>query len=192
MPAPTLARWALVGLLSLLLASTVGAVTTRAERERRRWGTQVPVLVTARAVDNGSPLRGAVRVTHFPEALVPADAFSSEDDLPAGATASGGRSAGEPVTRAGISTATASGPPRVAVPTPGPRPRLSIGDHVSIWATYDPSLAGTKPATTRIAAGATVVAIGDDDVVVAVSDESVGEVVEAAALATVTVVSERR
>lgn len=176
----------------MLLASTVTAMTSRAENDRRRWGRMVPVVVTARALPPGAELRGAVRVVQFPAAVAPADAISDIADLPAGSTVRTARSAGEPVTRAWLSSTSTSDRPLVAVPTPGPRPRLSAGDQVSIWATYDPSLAGTEPTTKKVADHAAVATSSEDAVVVEVDEERLEEVVEATALATITLVSEPR
>lgn len=187
-----LGRWAVVACLSSTLAFVVATSLARAERERERWGPTEPVLVTARPVAAGEPLAGAVEVRSWPRGLVPEGALRSPDELTAGAAATVDRAAGEPVTAASGGAGPGAALPEVAVPTPGVRPDLEVGDRVTLWATYDPSLAGARPTTRRIGGDARVASLTDDAVVVAVDTEQVREVVEAAALATVTVVSERR
>ncbi|MBX3312796.1 MAG: SAF domain-containing protein [Actinobacteria bacterium] len=186
-------RWAVVAVLSISLAAFVAAAVGRAERDRARWGAGEPVLVTTRPVRAGEPLADAVEVRRWPVGLVPDGALSSPAEMPVGATAPDDRAAGEPVTSATVRAASDGvARPEIAVPTPGVRPQLTVGDRVSLWATYEPSLAAGRPTTRRIDDDATVTAVQDDAVVVAVDADEVGEVVEATALATVTVVSERR
>ncbi len=109
-----------------------------------------------------------------------------------GAVVATDRAAIAEATTAAFATGSDGTRPLVAVPTPGVRPELAVGDPVSLWATYDPSLAAGRPSTARLDTEATVASVSDDAVVVAVEADQVGEVVEATALATVTVVSERR
>lgn len=187
-----LGRWALVVSLALLLAAVVDAALGDARQARRRWGDTVPVLVTTGPVGAGQPLAGAVTVVDWPVGLVPAGALRSPDALTEGALAAAPRAAGEPVTAAALAPVGDRARPLVAVPTPGARPDLSPGDRVAVWATYDPSLAGGRPTTSAVTDAAVVVSVREDAVVIAVDPGAVGAVVEATALATVTVVSERR
>lgn len=186
------ARWAAVVALATLLASIVGSAVADARQARRRWGDTVPVLVTARPVAAGQPLAGAVTVADWPAGLVPADALGSPDALGEGAVAIAPRGAGEPITATALAPAGDRARPLVAVPTTGARPDLATGDRVAVWATYDPSLAAGRRTTSPVTESATVVSVRDDAVVIAVDREDVAAVVEATALATVTVVSERR
>lgn len=189
----TVGRWAVVAVLSVSLITVVTTSLTRAERERARWGSSAPVLVTSRPVRAGESLDGVVEVRDWPAGLVPEGALTDRDELPAGAVSPTDRGAGEPITTATSGAAEEAGnQPQVAVPTPGVRPDLAIGDRVSLWATYDPALAGGRPTTRRIDDDARVTGVHDDAVVVAVDPGDVDEVVESAALATVTIVSERR
>jgi len=188
----TTARWLVVAALAAVLAVLVATAVGRAERARAEWGRRVPVVVTSAAIRPGDPLAGAVTLATWPAALAPDGALTSLDDLPDGATATAARAAGEPLTDAAIADPAHDRRPLVAVPTPGVRPELAVGDPVSLWATYDPSLAAGRATTARIDTEATVASLAEGAVVVAVEPERVGEVVEAASLATVTVVSERR
>lgn len=193
MPPRSGLRWSIVAMLTVALVVLTSGVLSRAETARRRWGTTVPVLVTSRPVPAGAPFTGSVEVRSYPRALVPDGALDDPDDIPKGAVATSPHPAGEALTRTAVAPGVqASGGPLVAVATTGARPRLKVGDRVSLWATYDPSLARGRATTSIVTAGATVVVTAADSIVVEVHAEDVRDVVEATALATVTVVSERR
>lgn len=185
-------RWLVVAGLAAALALVVSDAVLDAERARDAWGERVPVLVVSAPVRAGEPLADSVEIASWPAGLAPDSALSAAGELPEGALAAVDRASGEPVTPAALDTGPGSSRPLVAVATPGPRPELAVGDPVSLWATYDPSLAAGRPTTSRLDTEATVASLDDASVVVAVEPERVADVVEATALATVTVVSERR
>lgn len=188
----SLRRWLLVSALALTTAAVTGHVLSGAEAARRRWGETRPVLVVERALQAGDALAGAVAVARWPTSLVPDGAMADLGDLPDGAVTSGSASAGSPVTEAVVARTGVEGDGdrrRVALSAGPARLPLERSDRVDVWATADPSLTGGDLATRRVATGAVVTSAKADSVVVAVEPDEVADVVEAAALATVTLVA---
>ena len=162
-------RWAVVAALAVVSGLAVGGLVARAERDRARWGERVPVVVAVRPVAEGEPLAAAVRVASWPSGLVPDGAYPWPAALPEGAVATGPLARGAPITEAGtVAAGSRRSRPLVAVPTPGVRPTVRPGDRVSLWATYDPSLAGSQPSTRRVGGDAVVTSVDEGAVVVAV------------------------
>lgn len=181
-------RWLVVGVLAAATAGLTGQVLAGAESARRSWGQTLPVLVVDRAVETGEPLSAAVVEARWPKALVPAGAL---EELPDGARASGPLDPGSPVTDAVIAEVEPDGDGRrrMAIPLGPARLPLEAGDHVDVWATTDPSLAGGELTTRRVATDAEVTSTGQAAVVVAVQADEVAPLTEAVALATVTIVA---
>lgn len=184
-----LRRWLLVA----VLASTTTVITARvlagAEAARQQWGQTRSVLVVERRVAAGQALAAAVGETRWPLALIPDGALAH---LPAGAEAVGPLGPGTLITETLVAqpgSAGRTGRRRVALPTGAARLPLDQGDRVDVWATVDPSLAGGRLTTRRVAVDAVVTSAGSRSVVVAVTAHEAAEVAEAAALATVTIVA---
>ncbi len=183
-------RWAVVVALAALTAATTAHLVTGAESARRAWGRTRPVLVVDRPVGAGDPLADAVRTVRWPTALAPADTV---DHLPSGAEAAADVDRGLPLTTALVTAPGASradGRLRVALRRGDASLPVAAGDRVDVWATVDPSLSGGRPGTRAVAREALVTEASDDTVVVAVTPAEVGEVAEAAALATITLVGQ--
>ncbi len=189
----TLKRWILVGVLAVTAAGITGRVVDAAEATKARWGEMVPVLVASRAIEADGIVGDAVEVARWPRALVPREALSDPSQLPDDAVAAGPIAAGTPLSALDF-TQPEVGDRRwhvaVLVGT-APLP-VEAGDRVDLWATVDPSLAGGRSTTRRLAEGAVVVSASDASTVVAVTEDEVGDVAEATALATVTLVAHDR
>lgn len=178
---------ALAGLAALL----VGRIVASAESARNRWGDIVEVPVVGRAVAVDGELAPIVEMRSWPRSLVPDDVVAA-DELPDDARAAVPLEPGTPLTDSLLSVDPEQRRDHVAVRTaPGSLP-LRAGDRVSVWATFDPSLAGDGPTTRRIAANASVISSDEERSVVAVHPDDTARVVEALVLATVTLVSEPR
>lgn len=185
-----LRSWLLLAAGTVVVVAAVAHLVTGAEDTRRAWGRTRPVLVASRAVPLGAPLAGAVSTRRWPEALVPRGALRS---LPDGATAAGTLTAGVPVTEAALDhdAAKTGGPDRrlVALPTGDARLPLARGDRVDVWATFDPSLAGDRPTTRRVAIEAVVTSSSSRALVVGIRPAEVPDVAEATTTATITLVA---
>ena len=179
-------RWVLVGLLAAFTATFTGRVMAEAEASRHRWGDTRTVLVVDQAVERGQPIAGRYTVARWPVALVPEHAVSHVDPR---AIATGPLSVGSPLTDASVARPGVIGRRRVAVPVGQAPIPLEPGDVVDVWATTDPSLAGEHLTTRRLATSATVTSADHDSVVLAVRDDEVADVAEAAALSTITLVA---
>ncbi len=187
-------RWLLVVALAAATATLVAHSVSRGLEEKERWGSTRAVLVTTTPVDARHHLDGAVRVEEWPVALLPDDAVA---ELPAGARALAPLPRGLPLTEGAIRPDPLTGDEdggrtRVAVPLGPASMTLREGDVVDLWSTRDPSL--TEPAadrttrTHRVAVAAVVVGEASErSVTVAVRSGEAEDVVEALALATVTV-----
>lgn len=183
----------MVAVAAVTVGAVVGTTVSRAEQAHAAWGSTVPVVVATRSVRAGDRLAGAVTVTRWPRRLVPTGALQDPRDLPAGARAAGPVADGAPVVAAIVDRGPgADGRPRVAVPSGSVRLPLRPGDRVSVWATVDPSRSDGRGGTRSVTTGAVVVSSTAETTVLAVAPGDVPAVVEAAALATVTLVSERR
>lgn len=177
-------------IVAIATAALVAQVVVRAEQTRSRWGTRRAVLVVDQPVAAGQPVGDALRVEGWPAGLVPAGSFDQLDAVPDGATASGPLAPGLPLTDVAVTTAhDVAARPRVAVPAGLAVLPLSTGDTVEVWATAVGAGSTTGPTTRQVTGGATVVSTDDETVVLSVEAEDIGEVAEAAALATVTLVA---
>lgn len=183
-------RWALVLVVAIATAALVAQVVIRAEQTRNRWGHRQAVLVISEPLATGQPVGAALRVEHWPAGLVPTGAFDQLDSVPDGATAVGPLASGVPLTDMAVTgSPDVASRPRVAVPAGLAVLPLSTGDTVEVWATVVGSGAATEPTTRQVTTGADVVAADEETVVLSVDAEDIGEVAEAAALATVTLVA---
>ena len=191
---PALLRsWLLVAAGVILVAAAVGHLVAEARATTRRWGTTRAILVISRPVGAGADLATATEPARWPVALVPTDAVIQ---LPAGARAAGPLAVGTPVTKVAVASRSSaggalgpgSGRSTIAVALTPAHLTLTRGDTVEIWATYDPSLAGGRSATRRVAGDAVVVSSRDRAAVLAVRRADVGEVARATATATITLV----
>ncbi|CAN5902268.1 hypothetical protein BH23ACT2_BH23ACT2_25630 [soil metagenome] len=184
-----LRRWLLVAVLAASAGGLTGRVVADADAARRRWGETRTVLVADRPVEAGDPLDAAMVEARWPVALVPDDALGR---LPEGARAAAPLATGSPVTDvavAGGADGGGDGRQLLALP-PGLTPLpLAVGDRLDVWATVDASLADGTLSTRQVVTGATVVSADDAAVVVAVEPDSVAELTEAVALATLTLVA---
>lgn len=172
---------------ALLTSSVIGA----ANEARARWDETRPVVITTADLDRGEPLAGSLAIAEWPTALTPEGAAESLEVIDPGARATGPMATGTPLTSVGAS-APGDDPSddlrRVAVPHGlAPLP-VEPGDRVEVWATYDPSLAGSALSTRLVADVAEVVEVDDQVAVVAVEPGDAAAVTEAVALATVTLV----
>lgn len=186
-----LRRWLLVLALAATASLTTSSIISAADEARDRWDTTRPVVVTTSPLQRGDTLSGSLAVAEWPAALAPDGAVSSLADVGDDARAAGPMAAGAPVTGAGTvrsGTTEADDLRRVAIAHgPAPLP-VRAGDRVDVWATYDPSLAGSGLQTRRVASGAEVVTVDDRVTVVAVETDDAASVTEAVALATVVLV----
>lgn len=179
-------RWVLVGLLAVFTATLTGRVMAAAETSRHRWGDTRAVLVLDHDIARGDAVSGRFTAARWPVALVPEGALTHVDRR---AIATGPMRVGAPLTDASVAEPGIIGRRRVAVPVGQAPIPLEPGDVVDVWATTDPSLAGARLTTRRLATSATVTSTGHDSVVVAVRDDEVADVAEGAALATITLVA---
>lgn len=167
-----LAYWSLTALVAAGVGATVYGVAASAEATRAQFGTMVPALVAARAIEPGEALGSAnTRVRELPAAAVASGTLSS---LPAGAVASAAIAEGEPigalrVGRGGdgpVAALLPDGTRGIAVPTDEAGLPLRTGDRVDVVAAI---AAGTGGEARTVASGALVVHVGAKAVVVAVS-----------------------
>ena len=164
-------HWLLIGLAAVLTGVFVYSRAAGAEDARQRWGTARPVIVAVRDLPAGHRLEpGDVRRQSWPAALVPSGALSSLDDP---VVVAAPVVAGEPVVRsrlwrarAGPIAATlAPGRRAVTLPVSDAPPPVVVGDQVDLVA------AGGALAAQVVARGASVVAVRQGAVVVAVSTD---------------------
>lgn len=178
-------RWLVAGALALAVAMATSHLLSTAAAARHRWGDTRTVLVTRHPVKAGDGLTGATEKMQWPIALIPEGTLTR---LPTDARSVGALAGGMPITEAALVRAGGGGRDRkrIAVATNNARLPLRPGDRVDVWATVDPSLAGTDLTTRRIAVAALVTSATPRTVVVAVRAREVPGVAEAVALATVT------
>ena len=186
----TARRWVVVVVAATVLAVVVGRSVARAEAARSRWSDAAPVLVVTKAVPVDGPLAPAVAVARWPADLIPAGALTDPVDLPADARAAGALGPGMPVTASALRSAPEDRRQEVGVPIGPTSLPVSVGATVSVWATWDPSLAAGASRTEAVCDDATVVRVEEQVVVIAVRSDDVAGVVDATALATVTLVAE--
>jgi pilus assembly protein CpaB len=179
-------RWIVVAAAAAGAAAQAAAVAADAEAARAAWGDTLEVVVAVRDLPAGRRLAtGDVRVEARPVAVIPAEAVRA---IPAGATLRALVVAGEvlvdsrvaPAGLSGVAALVPEGWRAVAVPTSGagfgsPAPPLHVGDRVDLVA---PDV---------VAAGALVVAVGDDAVTVAVPARDAPAVAEIVATMLVTI-----
>ena len=186
-----LRRWLLVLILATVAASVTYSAITAADEARARWDDTRPVVVTTSSLQLGDPLSGSLEVTEWPVALIPEGAVGSLVEVGDHDREAGPLAPGAPVTEASTVRPGAGGDAdlrRIAVAHGlAPLP-VRPGDRVDVWATYDPSLAGSGLQTRRVARTAEVVAVDDQVAVVSVEQAEAADVTEAVALATVVLV----
>lgn len=182
------AYWAVVLALAFATATVVSRLGERATAAEHRFGALRPALVATVPMRAGQPLSARnTDLEERPAAQLPDGAV---DRLPADATTSGQVSRGEVLTRGRLRLEATSLPPATAamsVPLGDAPLELRPGDHVDVYATYDPSLAprGTD-ATSRVGVRAEVVRATRTSATLAVRDVEVPEVAAAVARSTVT------
>ena len=164
-------HWLLIGLAALLTGAFVYSRAAGAQEARQRWGTARSVVVAIHDLPAGHRVGpGDVRRQSWPAALVPAGALSSLDD---GVVVAAPVVAGEPVVRSRLGRARAG--PVAATLAPGRRavtlpvgdapPPVAVGDQVDLVAS------GSTVAAQLVARGATVMAVRERAVVVAVTTD---------------------
>jgi pilus assembly protein CpaB len=171
-----LVHWLLIGLAALLTGAFVYSRAAGAQEARQRWGTARSIVVAVRDLPAGHRVGpGDVRRRSWPAALVPAGALSSLDD---GVVVAEPVVAGEPVVRSRLGRARAGpiaatlapGRRAVALPVGDAPPPVAVGDQVDLVA------AGSALAAQVVARGASVVAVQERAVVVAVTADELPEV----------------
>ncbi len=178
-------RWLAVGVLALGSARVMAGAQRAADRERARWATTVAVVVAGVDIPAGATLTPAVvTVRELPLSVVPPTAMTT---LLPGSVALHPLAPGEVLLSGHVSgTSGRAGmlPPGtggVALPAPvGWSP--AIGDAVGVIVVADPLGLGVDPTNgTWEDIDGTVVEITDDGVLVAVDDDHLAAVADAAA-----------
>jgi Flp pilus assembly protein CpaB len=166
-----LVHWLLIGLAAVLTGAFVYSRAAGAEDARHRWGTARPVVVAVHDLAAGHRIvPGDVRRRSWPAALLPSGALSSLEE---GAVVAAPVVAGEPVlrnrlgrARAGpVAAALSPGRRAVTIPVGDTPPSVAAGDQVDLVA------AGSAPAAQVVAHGASVMAVDERAVVVAVTTD---------------------
>ncbi|KAA0233439.1 MAG: hypothetical protein JJLCMIEE_02154 [Acidimicrobiales bacterium] len=162
-------------------AIVVWTVTSGATRDRDRYGEPVEVLVAAHELAAGTRIgEDDLTTVELPSGMLPADAVEANPTgrvvtsaIFEGEVIAGGRLAPE-----GLSPTAAllpEGSRAVAIPLLDNGLPVEVGDRVDVLATVDPALSGEQLPTGEVATGATVVAVEEDSVTVAVEpEETVG------------------
>lgn len=193
--------WVAAGTLSLVTGITVTQVLGRAEVEASRFGDMRPVLVATKDVPAGNILGpNNTEVRSHPSALVPKDALHSAVD---GVVVSADIKHGEAVLNArlapgGLSTTASLIPPggrAIAVPTGVGSLALERGDRLDVLATLNTPTSATGPPTTDAAAptfpiarNAVVIAVNEENVTLALTEEEAARVAYALTAGVVTLV----
>lgn len=179
-----LAYWSLAALVAAGVAAMVYGVAASAAATRAQFGTLVPAVVAARAIEPGEALGpGNTRVRELPAAAV---ASSTLSRVPAGAVASAAIAEGEPigalrVGRGGdgpVAALLPDGTRGIAVPVDEAGLPLRTGDRVDVVAAV---AAGAGGEARTVASGALVVHVGAKAVVVAVTTAEAAPVAQALA-----------
>lgn len=174
--------WLAALALTALTVSTVSRVSGAAAAERDRWGERRPVVVARHDLEPGDALRD-VEVRMLPAALVPHGALRGADGQVVTAWIGAGEVVlSERVAPGGLSATAARLPPGtrgVAVPQGVAPLPVEVGDRVDVIATLDTT-------SVMVSTGATVIAVGDDAVTVAVDRVDAARVAFAVATAAVT------
>jgi Flp pilus assembly protein CpaB len=166
-----LVHWLLIGLAALLTGVYVYSRAAGAEAARHRWGTAREVVVAVHDLAAGHRVEPEdVRRQSWPVALVPPGALSSRDE---GGVVSAPVMAGEPVVRRRLGRAGAgpvaaglpAGRRAVTIPVGDAPPPVVVGDQVDLVA------AGSALEAQVVARGASVVALRERAVVVAVTTD---------------------
>ncbi len=187
-----LGYWTAVLVLALATATIVSRLVSRVAAAERRFGSTRPVLVTTKSLQTGEPVTPTVvRLEDRPVSQLPSGALAR---LPVQALASGPVAHGEVLTEARLASrstsagGTAAGRAVIAVPLGDAPLALHRGDHVDVYATYDPALvpAGSAP-TARVAEGAEVVRAGRTSISVSIRRTGAPALAAAVARSTVTV-----
>lgn len=180
--------------LAAITALVVQGALDRAAQAEAAYGATLPVAVATAEVEAGAPLDGGmVEVREWPQILVPEGTL---DTVPTGRTALVDLTPGEPLLSSRVSGDEASGPAALlqpgqrALPVPLTVPglALAVGDEVDVLAGGAPGGGPTGDLPIEVggadvvASEATVVAVGDEVVVLAVDPRAAVEV--AAALTT--------
>jgi Flp pilus assembly protein CpaB len=170
-----------IALATVSVISVAGALD-RADAAADRWGPDRPVLVATESIEIGRTLgTDQVGAAEWPIALVPPDAVvgPAEGRVAVAAIAAGEVLVESRLAPDGLTGAAALLPPRtraLAVPQGPGGLSLRPGDLVDVIATADPFALdvnaadgpATGAATRAVAAGATVVAVGEDSTTIAV------------------------
>ena len=186
---PAVRRTAVAG-LALVTGVTVASLVAAAGDARDRWGATRPVAVATRDLSPGEVVdHGAVEVRDLPSGMV-GDATMAEP--PVGAVVRQPILAGEPVAPArlapdgltGVAALVPAGERAVAVAVgPAGVPPLAVGDQVDVVTVMPPGATGDgggDPAFTLVER-ATVVAVGEQAVTIAVPDSDAPRVAWAVA-----------
>lgn len=187
---PAVRRTAVAG-LALVTGVTVASLVAAAGDARDRWGATRPVAVATRDLSPGEVVdHGAVAVRDLPSGMI-GDATMA--DPPVGAVVRQPILAGEPVAPArlapegltGVAALVPAGERAVAVAVgPAGVPPLAVGDQVDVVTVVPPGALGDDgggdPAFTLVER-ATVVAVGEQAVTIAVPDSDAPRVAWAVA-----------
>ena len=174
--------WTTAIFLAAVSVISVAGALDRADAAANRWGADRPVLVATEAIEIGRTLEAdQLGAAEWPIALVPPDAVvgTAEGRVAVAAIAAGEVLVESRLAPDGLTGAAALLPSRtraLAVPQMPGGLSLRPGDLVDVITVADPFAldvnAGDGPdtgATTRpVAAGATVVAVGEDSTTIAV------------------------
>jgi Flp pilus assembly protein CpaB len=173
-----LAYWGLVAALALTTGAVVAGTTDDARRTANAWGDRERVAVARHAIEPGDLIHGddidwrdlpRVALPHHPATevvgRVATAPFFAGEMLVAERLAPDGSCA--------VAAQVPSGRRAMAVPSTRGAPPLEVGDVVDLVAVVDPAASGIGPA--RVASAASVVAIGDEAVTVAVEVDEVGD-----------------
>lgn len=167
--------WLVVGLGALTLGAVVSHAVDQAEQARAEWGEVRSVLVAARDLAPGEPLRaGDVDLVDRPRAMVPSSALRA---LPRTATVGATILAGEVVVAerladrplSELAARVPAGQRAVAVPADASAaPPLLVGDRVDVLVALAEATPSGSAAGFVVATDALVVAVDDTAITVAV------------------------
>jgi Flp pilus assembly protein CpaB len=187
-----LVRLTAVVVLVLLAASIIQRTAASAVEARRRWGHDRTVVVARHRIAMGDVVEADAIVTQsWPAGLVPAGAVEGS---PVGRTAVATIEPGEAVIVArlapeglgGVAALVPSGWRAMAIPVGPTVVALTVGDHVDLIAGFDVASANADEAPAfTVAENATVVAVDDRRVTVAVHESDATRVAFAIVAGTV-------
>jgi len=166
-----------LAVLGIGVSAAIALVSAEAalKAERAQWGTTIDVVTITDRVDAGELIADATEFTSLPIALVPAGAATAVlDDARAkvalypGEVLLAERITGE------VTTNATAGTVAMGATVISPVSLITEGDLVDLWTADSANLVSK-----RVAHAVVVLAINDDDITVAVPEESVADLVVA-------------